>query len=297
MEFIHSLLSTWSSTAPSPTSFPQFARLPPEVRTIIWEYAMESRIIPIEWHCRRLDTPAASSEGIQDGGVNQRMAITTCTLGPKFCQCRSFPPSSPHTVALPSVFFVCRESRNVTRRHYSAHFDKYYDVHGRPLVSPSADRETTEEDGDETTPQPKIGAFINPAVDGIYLKFKVTSVSEIVNLHQFVEIMVKEAACITKIVVKPTIILRPYMWWQKERFQKWRNWGPDGHWVPPGLHRLKKLREVVVLIDGSVSSKMLPTEWRERTASIWSEELEKTRLDWPIEWEGNMPPLRFQSHL
>jgi len=57
------------------------------------------------------------------------------------------------------------------------------------------------------------------------------------------------------------------------------------------LIRLRGLREVV-LVCGE-KEKMLPSEWRARTEGQWVEELVKNREEWPGEWEGEMPSLRF----
>jgi hypothetical protein len=103
---------------------------------------------------------------------------------------------------------------------------------------------------------------------------------------------------IRRAVLKVGIALPPYLWWQRARFQKWRNWGADGSWVPgQRLVRFPDLREVVLLLEGKVHQEMLPVEWRVRCVRLWGEELEKVRGRWPKEWRGEMPVLRILTRL
>jgi hypothetical protein len=157
------------------------------------------------------------------------------------------------------------------------------------LISP--DEETAPYDPSET------GVFINPAVDIPIIPFNVKSSQAVEDMHHMVAIAVKEVPRISTVVLKCYIAMPPYMWWQRDRFEKWRRMGPNGDWVPRKTVRLSNLRELVLLVEGKELRKMLPEEWRERTVSIWEKELLGMQDSWPGEWEGTMPRLRFVTTL
>ena len=74
-------------------------------------------------------------------------------------------------------------------------------------------------------------------------------------------------------VISLYIAMPPYQWWQKQRFQKWRNWGADGKWVSQKLVKFGNLREIAVVVEGKVYAKMLPDEWEgedDRYLGVWS---------------------------
>jgi hypothetical protein len=130
-------------------------------------------------------------------------------------------------------------------------------------------------------------------VDTILLRFNVASWQGMVDLHHFAAIAVNKIQSIRKVVISLYIAMPPYQWWQKQRFQKWRNWGADGKWVSQKLVKFGNLREIAVVVEGKVYAKMLPDEWRERTIEIWGLELRGLRERSPVEWEGHMPELKF----
>jgi len=103
--------------------------------------------------------------------------------------------------------------------------------------------------------------------------------------------MSKQLPNMTRIVVSTVIALRPYMWSRKERFEYWKTMGHDAKWVPRNMVQFPHLRDVVVLLGGETHEKMLPIEWRERTANIWSEEMERVRETWPDNWINVGPPV------
>ena len=67
--------------------------------------------------------------------------------------------------------------------------------------------------------------------------------------------------------------------------------GQDARWIPKNVVQFRHLRDVVVLLGGKTQEKMLPSEWRERTVRIWTEEMERIRQKWPEQWVNDGPPV------
>lgn len=296
-------------------SFPQFSRLPIELRLKIWQFAMFPRLIQLHLHeyASNEERPAQLQEAGINGdededpdeweyaqnpfqGIRGRyptMAITTCS-GNYPCGCKYLPPRSHYRLPSPAILSVCSESRQAIVAFYSTVLNKIYNARGQAVVpasyffTPHRMHEATWEgpyDPSET------GVFMNPAVDIPIIPFNVKSIQALRDMDHLIAIASKEIPSISRVVFRIYIAM-PYMFWNRERFQKWKQFGPNGDWVPRKLVQLKKLREVALLVEGKVLQKMLPAEWRQRTVQIWQTELLRMSNSWPEEWEGIMPTLR-----
>lgn len=298
-------------------SFPQFSQLPAELRIKIWRLALPPRLIHLHLHeymGKRDESPTIINEteaGDEEEddishafrgtrGLHPTMAITTCNRSQQPCGCKKYPPKSRYGVLSPSVLSVCHESRAATVYYYSTVLNKIYNANGQAVV-PREDflnpRRTFA--GEETTPYnpSETGVFFNPAVDIPVIRFNVKSRQDVEDMHHLIAIAVKEVLGIKKVVLQCYIAMPPYMWWQRDRFEKWRRMGANGNWVPRKIVKLKNLEELVLSVEGKELRKMLPEEWRERTVSIWEKELLGMQDRWPGEWEGTVPKLRFVSTL
>jgi hypothetical protein len=290
-----------STTQSSLSSFPRFSDLPTEIRLKIWEFSLEERIIPVHMHGFTGDRNVASTlPDIHDAGSDEEadppletmykaMALTSCIRSYP-CKCSYYPPSSGHTEPLPGVLLASHESRDATLGKHLTYLEKEYDIRGIAVHETSMISFPPDEFPRKKT---RRGVRINPSVDTILLRFNVASWQGMVNLHHFAAIAANEIPGIKKVVISLYIAMPPYQWWQKQRFQKWRNWGADGKWVSRKIVKFGNLREIVVVVEGKVYAKMLPDEWRERTLEIWRMELRGLRERWPVEWEGCMPELKF----
>lgn len=315
-----SIRSAENSCGNLPASFPLFSELPVELRLRIWELALIPRVVPIHLTTYSSDTDSDilveedeendESEDNTAGDNNDEpedvsdeansrhsvdkspMVVTTCTLK-GVCGCQYLPPWSPTRVASPAVLFVCRESYRAVARHYSTRFGNVYNLEGQVMGPPSCFQDSRFLRADTKTFDPaRIGVYLNPAIDTLKLRFKIPSWQAVTCLHQFVTIAAREASDIRSVVLDIIIVLRPFQWWQRTRFQKWRNWGNTGRWVPKDVVNFRRLKEVVLVL-GQVERQMLPAQWRERTEMLWEEQLKEMSSQWPAEWNGVMPVLRF----
>jgi hypothetical protein len=296
-----------------PPSFSQFSKLPIELRLKIWRIALEPRIVPLHLREYSDDNPQPDStegeertddsedEMDQDTPSNSGrpprckvMCITTCSLD-HTCRCNFLPPGSDHLVPPPALFSVCRESRQATLGDYSRIFDSVFNERGRAVPPPSFFLDPYRFAGVAQDPYDpsRTGAFINLAVDIPWIRFTIGQQQPVRQLHQFVTIASKEGENISKIALNLSIVLPPYQWWRGGRFEWWKGWGATGSWVPREVVKFRNLKEVILVVEGKVMSEMLPVEWRERTISVWEEELMAMRDRWPAEWQGIMPVLRF----
>jgi hypothetical protein len=289
-----------STSQSSLSSFPRFSDLPTEIRLKIWGLSLEERIIPVHMHGFTGDRNVASAlPDIHDAGSGEEadppletmynaMCLTSCVRS-RPCKCSYYPPNSGHTHPLPGVLLASHESRDATLGEYSTYLENEYDTHGIAVHETSMISFPPNEPRKETIRRVRI----NPSVDTILLRFNVAGWQGMVNLNHFAAIAANEIPGIKKVVISLYIALPPYQWWQKQRLQKWRNWGADGKWVSRKIVKFRNLREVVVVVEGKVHAEMLPDEWRERTLEIWGTELRGLRERWPVEWEGRMPELKF----
>lgn len=307
------------------TSFPQFSKLPIELRLKIWAFALEPRHLRIHLHkfypswlndeqryegyapawpeysslTEPFDGPAFVPMTEEEGGElygypddtsdpqPYHMVITPCT-DTHPCGCEYYPPLSRHAIPLPSPLSTCREAREAFMGQYIRCMESEYCTRGLPVAHPTSLLTTSP----PSTLLPQTGIIINPSLDTLVLRANVASRSDVQELHHLVSILSTQLPEIRKVVIRIRIAMPPYKHWQANRFQYWRNWGESGWWVPLRfLVKLRGLREVVLV--AREEEKLLPRDWRVRTEGQWVEELEKKREVWPVEWEGEMPNLRF----
>lgn len=208
-----------------------------------------------------------------------------------------FPPTWLGPSRTTTCTFLCRESRQATLGDYSRIFDSVFNERGRAVPPPSfLDPSRFGGVARDSYDPSRTGAFINLAVDIPWIRFPIGQ-QPVKQLHQFVIIASKEGGNISKIALNLSIGLRPYQWRRGERFELWKGWGATGSWVPREVLKFRNLKEVILVVEGKVMSEMLPVEWRERTISIWEEELMAMRDRWPAEWQGAMPVLRFVTRV
>lgn len=124
--------ATAESNLPSQPSqtFPQFNDLPTELRLQIWELALarDPKIIPIQSHA--VEVERLSADDNLDSATSETVIryMTECVQTRGGCKCSSFEHMSKR-VTLPSLLFVCRESRAVTQRGgHGVYFNKLYDT-------------------------------------------------------------------------------------------------------------------------------------------------------------------------
>jgi hypothetical protein len=314
-----------TQASPSTSSFPQFSKLPIELRLKIWAFALEPR--PLRVHLHKFDpswlndqqryesyapdwpehsslaepfdgpqfTPMTEEEGREiycnpdypSDPQPYHMVVTPCTDAHP-CRCTYYPPSSTHALPLPPLLSTCRESREAFMGQYIRCLESEYSTRGVPVVHPTSLLVKSP----PSTLLPQTGLIINPFLDTIILHVNVAYRSDVQQVHYFASILSTQLPEVRKVVIQIDIAMPPYKFWQSARFQYWRRWGEDGWWVPTRfLIRLRGLREVV-LVCGE-KEKMLPSEWRARTEGQWVEELEKKREEWLGEWRGEMLSLRF----
>jgi len=311
---------------PSISSFPQFSRLPVELRLKIWGLALELRSLRIHLHksCPQwvdheqrwegyapawpehssltepFDGPPFIPVTEEEKGVfypdthsgprPHHMVITPCTdLHP--CHCESSPALSWLASPLPASLFACRESREAGIGSYIRCLEHEYDVRGVVVRHPISVRPQK-----PPSRSPLTGIIMNPQLDSLVLRINVASRSDVQKVQHLASILSSHLPEIRKVVVLLRVAMVPFRHWQLNRFRYWRKWGEDGWWVPVRfLIKLKGLREVVLVYD--FGQKMLPPEWRARTVGQWVEELVKVQERWPVEWDGVMPSLRFVGSL
>jgi len=213
-----------------------------------------------------------------------------------------------HTVPPPAAFSVCHESRDATRHLYNKYLEAEYTIHGHPatgsngiplaihtkppILRPGQKAGPWDDIYSADYPFPyRTGVFINPAVDALMVDMSIASSDSIQKLHHFVNIMSKQLPDMSRVIIGTEIALPPYKWWRKERFEYWKTMGQDARWIPKNMVQFRHLRDVVVLLGGKTHEKMLPSEWRERTVRIWTEEMERIRQKWPEQWVNDGPPV------
>ncbi|KAE9368420.1 hypothetical protein N431DRAFT_428204 [Stipitochalara longipes BDJ] len=307
------------------TSFPQFSKLPIELRLKIWAFALEPRYLRIHLHKSypmwlndeqryegyapawpehsSLTEPFNGPEyipmtreeggelyGYPDSQSDPRpcgIILTPCA-NTHPCGCTYFPPSSTHAQPLPGSLFACCESRDASMGQYIRCMEEEYDTRGLVVVHPSSQLVKSP----PSTLLPRTGMVINPSLDMLVLRANVASRSGVQEVHHLASILSVQLPDIGKVVIQLGIAMPPYKFWQSNRFQYWRKWGEDGWWVPMRfLVKLRGLKEVVLVCN--LKEKMLPLEWRTRTESQWMEEFLKLEKGWPAEWKGKMPSLKF----
>lgn len=284
-------------------SFHCFPDLPTEIRLKIWEFAIPSRTVPIYLHSHRSElseiashpfranshhhlirsptpdgddrTLEAESQAQLSASSHTGISVFTCESG-AYCKCRVRRNEICHAMPLPAMFYVSRESRDVLRGMYSEYFVGHYDKRGMILGKNPEFRVTPNSIADPAISGK--GVVWNPALDTILLTMNIASSGDIQDIIHFVAIAAREIPQIRRAAIQIRIAMPPYQWSERGRFQKWRNWGPDGSWVPRKIVKFENLREIVIVREvGSKNDKMLPQEWRDRTMSIWQEELEGMR--------------------
>jgi hypothetical protein len=312
-------------SCPSTTAFPQFSKLPIELRLRIWIFALKPRHLRIHLHKswplwlddeQRYEgyapawpehssltepfdgleyIPMTEEEGGELYGYPDsrsdpqplHMFLTPCT-DTHPCRCVSFPPSSTHAQQLPGILFACRESRDATRRQYVRCLEDEFDARGLVVVDLSLHLVKSP----PSTLLPRTGIVINPSVDALVLRVNVASRSSVQEVHHLASILATQLPDIRKVIIQLRIAMPPFKFWQSTRFQYWKKWGENGWWVPMRfLVKLKGLREVVLVCN--LKEKMLPPDWRMRTESQWIEEFSKLEERWPAEWGGMMPSFKF----
>lgn len=307
-------MSEAEASSSAEPSFPRFPDLPIELRLKIWKLALFPRIYPV--HIRAYgggDSPLTlehPDENISDTDEeegddetrrtrpNQPIAITTCSQNQP-CGCDYIPPRSHNIVPPPAVFSVCRESRKATLDQYSTIFNKMYNIRGQAVLPPAlffAHWVTTRE-GSKPYDAAKTGIYVNSAVDMPLIRFNVASSGSLDEINHFISIATRQDARFRRVLLRLHIALPPYQWWQRARFQRWRRWGESSDWVPKQIVKCRELKEVILLVEGKVYKDMLPKDWRERTVEIWERELRMMRSQWPEEWDGEMPILRFVTRM
>ena len=309
---------------PSIGSFPQFSRLPVELRLKIWGFALEPRSLRIHlhrccppwvdqeqrWEGYAPDWPEHSSltepfdgppfipvaeeeNGVSYGSPNAHsdprpyhMVITPCTdLHP--CHCQNSPALSRHASPLPASLLACRESLEAGIGSYIRCMEHEYDVRGVVVRHPISVRPQQ-----PPSRSPLTGIIMNPQLDSLVLRTNIPSRSDVQKVQHLACILSSHLPEIRKVVIQLRVAMAPFRHWRPNRLLYWRKWGEDGWWVPVRfLIKLKLLREVVLVYD--LGHKMLPLEWRARTMGQWMEELVKVQERWPVEWDGVMPSLRF----
>lgn len=151
---------------------------------------------------------------------------------------------------------------------YSEYLVGYYDKRGMLLEPNPRFRGTPNPVGNP--PVSSKGVVLNPAFDTILLTMNIASSGGIQNIIHFVAMAAREIPQVRRAVIEIRIAMPPYQLSERRRFRKWRNWGPDGAWVPRKIVKMDNLREIVILWEcGGKNDKMLPQEWRDRTMSIW----------------------------
>ena len=305
-------------------TFPQFSRLPPETRYQIWIFSLESRIIPLHLHRHyqntierepqiELDPNESDSYGSDNTRSTYTLSILTCTLPGQICDCTDRPPTSPHNVPLPAAFFVCHESRAATRKLYSKFLDDGYEEDGSPTYAKVALELAQHYRGSPlgivqiqrnpflwkratTRPYPfRTGVVANPWVDVLMVNALIRIRDELsVTIAEFkhlVAVIAREMPDLAQIVVRVSL---PSEWQSRESLHFWRTLGQGGRWVSQNLLRIRGLKEVVILTDNSSNQHfILPQESQERASIMWKEKLEKSRENWPREWLGSAPVLKF----
>jgi hypothetical protein len=294
--------------APFITTFPQFPKLPIELRLKIWAYALESRSLRIHLHkfypswlndeqryegyapdwpehsslTSPFDGPKFVPTAEEEGGVQYgypdtpseprpyHMAITPCTdCHP--CGCEYYPPVSNHARPLPASLSACHESREAGIGQYIRCIEDEYDVRGLAVVHPVSSLVKS-----PPSRPPQTGIIINPSLDTLILRINVASRSDVQEVHHLASILSHHLPEVRKVVIRLRIAMPPYKHWQPNRIHYWRKWGEDGWWVPVRfLLKLRGLREVVLVCN--LKEKMLPVEWRVRTEGQWVEELLRGR--------------------
>jgi hypothetical protein len=184
---------------PSISSFPQFSRLPVELRLKIWGLALELRSLRIHLHksCPQwvdheqrwegyapawpehssltepFDGPPFIPVTEEEKGVfypdthsgprPHHMVITPCTdLHP--CHCESSPALSWLASPLPASLFACRESREAGIGSYIRCLEHEYDVRGVVVRHPISVRPQK-----PPSRSPLTGIIMNPQLDSLVL--------------------------------------------------------------------------------------------------------------------------------
>lgn len=309
----------------TPVTFPQFARLPVELRLRIWEFAVEPRIhrihlhsscSPGQLHAQRSTSSnsddaalyatetdgspnvedATESEGLDalpavDYGTGWRyhMRITPCEGHP--CNCYRPPPEILGAVPLPAVLSVCSESRKVARPLYARYIDQDYDSRGVVLRRAG----TQPREPNTSLEYSRAGIILNPQIDVLLLPINIASGTGVRELQHFAAVAARNIPDISKVIIEISVSMPPFRWWSSARFEYWRNWGATSWWIPTGfLVYMRGLREVVLVRQ---FDRMLPDEWRDRLQGQWREEFLGVREKWPKEWDGTPPRLRFVQDL
>lgn len=341
------LVPSWlkpSKTAPPPPPprppiipFPQFNKLPVELRLKIWEFSIEPRVVPVHLYTsssqededvlndeEEMESRPTAPENLPpsrappmhfdsytygnelENPSGKRMAVTTCRnpMAHERCECSTYSIGGRHFHNLPPQAIVCRESREVIQAMdtYKKYFFSHtYNTNGlhqdvydpEHLFSPQADPTLLPKTDRGTSAR---GVILNPSIDILYLRARVSSRSRIQEVCHFSTIVAREAPEISKVVIDLGIAMPPYKFLAKDRFEYWKAWGESAWWVPVGsLLRLKGLKEVVLVThgDGEGKRKWLPEEWKVRTEGLWRDKLLRYVEFWPGEWEGVMPVMRF----
>ena len=156
--------SPQSAEPASEASFPQFSRLPPEIRDEIWQLALEPRIIPIHFQNMWLikyptdqlraainasllaateedNTPFLSisnGNGNGNGWNGWNWYRTLFIVNSPTCRVSTYEswmqPPRPSMEPLPALLRVCRESRAATIHLYPRCLHHEYDLLGRRAV-------------------------------------------------------------------------------------------------------------------------------------------------------------------
>jgi hypothetical protein len=227
------------------------------------------------------------------------MRITACTLKGN-CHCRDGPPRSPYGQPLPAAMFVCHESRSACLRAYGhKKLELEYDKEGNAVPPSSPDpTETPSFRGrrNEAVMVPvgpaRTGVHFNPKIDLLFLKMLIKEYGQLEHLAAVVGAEFPE---LERVVLRLAVAMPPGHWSRSASYTYWRDhgWGAGGKWVPKHVLKCGGLREVVLFIENKATVEILPLEWRERMSGIWTEKMEILRKDWPEEWNGTIPTLRW----
>ncbi|KAK0103133.1 hypothetical protein ONS95_000691 [Cadophora gregata] len=313
----------------SPSSFPQFSKLPVELRLKIWSYAAPSRILRVHLHEytphwindeNRWEGYAPEPNSNQDSDTDapananlprfiptpvdllpalpmyanealrpQHMEITACTSSHP-CGCKTYPPKSHSLLPMPGVLLACQESYAVLSKQYRRCLENEYNAWGYEVVLPFRVKEYP------PSRPPVTGLIMNPLADTLHVRVNVASFSGVMVLRRFAAIVAQQVPNIQRVIFSLHITMPPYKFWASARFQYWKNWGATGWWVPAKhLIKMPDLREVVLVVRKK--EKMLPVEWRNRTEGQWAEELLKVEDQWPAGWKGKIPSLTFVDNV
>ncbi|KAH8787431.1 hypothetical protein F5882DRAFT_461675 [Hyaloscypha sp. PMI_1271] len=201
-----------TSASPSTSSFPQFSKLPIELRLKIWAFALEPRHLRVHLHkfhpswlndqqrydsyapdwpehsslTEPFDGPQFTLMTEEEGGEiycdpdyysdpqPYHMVVTPCADAHP-CRCTYYPPSSTHALPLPPLLSTCRESREAFMGQYIRCLESEYSTRGVPVVHPTSLLAKSP----PSTLLPQTGLIINPSLDAIILHANVASRSDV----------------------------------------------------------------------------------------------------------------------